>query len=86
MKRKFLNKAFDLENISTKEKLALAITLLVLLIVILNVIHSFDKKESTLIDYDNFNVSNLINASEEITDNQVFWDLSKIILRIYLFV
>lgn len=85
MKKKIFEKAFNIKEISTKEKLALAITVLVLLIVILRVVYSFDKSNEK-INYNSFNISEIINISDEVNDNQVFWDLSKIILRIYIFI
>ena len=65
-------------NLSNKEKLALATTSLVLLVVVIRVISIFNQKDS-LLDYSNFDVKEVIDFSEESFDRQTYLDLTNIV-------
>lgn len=69
---------FVFDNLSNKEKLALATTGLILLVVVMSIISSLSKKESVL-NYSKFNINEAINISEETFDRQTYLDLTNIV-------
>lgn len=80
MKREIFKKLFNIKEITIKEKIALSTTLLVLLIIVANILYSFDNN-NYVINYDEFNISDLISTSSEIADRQTFWNLTGIVSK-----
>lgn len=64
------------------EKLILAITILVLLVILVNFLYSLDKKDkNNLIDYKKNNIEEMLSFSSEVNDRAKYFELSSIIIK-----
>ena len=67
------------DNITSKQKLALGIVCLVLIIVVFSILRSVINTSDEVIDYDNTDSIDLIISSSEINDRDIYWTLNGII-------
>ena len=73
-----LKKIIDLGELSNKEKLALATTVLVLFVVVATFLYSLDNKNKS-IEISLLTVENMETYSVENTDRNIYWILSNIV-------
>ncbi len=71
-------KIINVEELSIKEKLILATTLLILSVVVANFLYSLDKKNNR-IESSLLNIDNMILNSIETTERGKFWSLNNIV-------
>lgn len=77
MKIKILSNIIRIDNISNKEKLALSVTILALLLIIMSIL--FNNKNDIRIEYKDFDIERVIEESLVLNNKQIYFDLQEII-------
>lgn len=68
------------DNISSKQRLVLCLSILILLMVVFSALKQFTSKENG-IDYKTTSIETLIKDSLEISDRNIYWNLNDIVYK-----